>query len=285
MKLIRYGEQGAERPGVLLKEGILDVRALAFDMEDFNADFFLRHGLDRLKGLIAEKGGHLLSPSGVRLGPPLPRPSKIICVGKNYSEHIKEFGGEIPTRPVLFAKAVSALNGPTDPVVIGPSSKTVDGEAELGVVIGRRARRVPVAEAMDTVFGYTIVNDVTDRDAQREGSQWFRGKGFDTFCPMGPWLVTRDEVADPHNLFIRQSVNGQVLQEGHSGDMLFRIPELIAFISATMTLEPGDVIATGTPSGIGSARTPPILLQPGDLMSCEIEGLGQQRNPVISEEA
>ncbi len=281
MKLVRFGPPGCERPGLLLDEGILDIRASAFDIGDFDASFFARSGPERIRALASDPGRRLAPIAGTRLGPPLPRPGKIICVGKNYAEHVREFGGgELPKVPVLFAKAPTALNGPFDPIAIPPESTVVDGEAELGVVIGRRAYRVGEAEAMDYVFGYTIVNDVTDREAQRAGGQWFRGKGYDTFCPLGPWVATRDEIADPHNLRVRQRVNGQLLQDGHTGDMIFRIPQLIAFISSAMTLEPGDVIATGTPSGIGSARQPPVLLQPGDVMDCEIEGLGAQCNPI-----
>ena len=281
MKLVRFGPADEERPGILLDEGILDVRAAAFDIEDYHAAFFERNGLERLRGLVAESKRAIVPRDGVRLGPPLARPGKIVCVGKNYRAHAVEFGGELPSTPVLFAKAVSAVNGPYDPIELPVDAQTVDGEAELGVVIGRRARCVSEAEALDYVFGYTVVNDVTDRDRQRAGGQWFRGKGVDSFCPLGPWLVTRDEIADPHALAVRQRVNGATLQDGHTGDMSFRVPFLIAFISASMTLEPGDVIATGTPDGIGSAQTPPVLLQPGDVIECEVDGLGAQRNPVV----
>jgi 2-keto-4-pentenoate hydratase/2-oxohepta-3-ene-1,7-dioic acid hydratase in catechol pathway len=288
MKLVRFGPRGAERPGVWLAATagdahILDVRAMAFDIEDYNAHFFATHGLERVRALLREQHLKTVPAAGVRLGPPVARPGKLVCLGKNYAAHAAEFGSAVPTTPVFFSKATTALNGPCDPVVLPRGSKRVDGEAELALVIGRATRRVTEAEALTCIAGYTILNDVTDRDAQREGQQWFRGKSADTFAPLGPFLVTPDEISDPHNLRVTQRVNGQLLQDDTTQQMLFKIPFLIAFFSAAITLEPGDIIATGTPSGIGSARQPPVLLHAGDVMEVAIDGLGAQRNPVVAE--
>ena len=291
MKLVRFGPPAEERPGVWLEDtpapgqaAILDVRAMAFDIEDFNAHFFVHHGLARLAHLLREDRRALIPAAGLRLGPPVARPGKIVCLGKNYAAHAAEFDAEVPESPIYFSKAGSALNGPYDPIILPRGAVRVDGEAELAVVLGRRARRVPEEAALDYVAGYTLINDVTDRDAQRIGRQWFRGKSADTFCPMGPFLVTRDEIADPHNLRLFQKVNGRILQDDVTSHLLFRIPLLVAFLSATITLEPGDVIATGTPGGIGSARRPPVLLQPGDRVEVGADHLGRQNCPVVAED-
>ncbi len=285
MKLVRFGPHGAERPGVWLEDAsgtarILDVRAMAFDIEDYNAHFFSRHGLERVRALLREDHPKTIAAGNIRLGPPVARPGKLVCLGKNYAAHAAEFDSTIPTTPIFFSKATSALNGPCDPVVLPRGAKRVDGEAELALVIGRTARGVAAAAALDHVAGYTILNDVTDREAQREGQQWFRGKSADTFAPLGPFLVTPDEIPDPHNLRITQRVNDRVLQNDTTLQMLFKLPYLISFFSAIITLEPGDIIATGTPSGIGSARKPPVLLRDGDIMEVTISHLGTQRNPI-----
>ncbi|MFA5043472.1 MAG: fumarylacetoacetate hydrolase family protein [Kiritimatiellia bacterium] len=288
MKLIRFGAAGAERPGVWLervtpesKPMLLDVRAMAFDIEDYNEHFFAHFGLERVANLLREPGRKLVPAEGARLGPPIARPGKIICLGKNYAAHAREFDAQIPESPILFSKAASAMSGPTDPIVLPKGVTCVDGEVELAVVIGRAARRVAERDALDYVAGYTVLNDVTDREAQRAASQWFRGKSSDTFCPLGPFLVTKDEIPDAHRLQLTSGINGQVFQNGTTADLIFNIPFLIAFISATITLLPGDVIATGTPAGIGSARIPPVYLKPGDRIECAVEGLGRQNNPVI----
>ena len=287
MKLVRFGHPRAERPGIWLESAsgsasILDVRAMAFDIEDYNAHFFATHGLDRLRALLLEANPKIIAATNVRLGPPIARPGKIVCLGKNYAAHAAEFDSEVPTSPIFFSKATTALNGPFDPIVLPPGAQRVDGEAELALVIGHTARRVVAADALDYVAGYTILNDITDRDAQREGKQWFRGKSADTFCPLGPWLVTPDEVADPQHLRITQCVNGRMLQDDFTSQMIFKISHLISFLSATITLESGDIIATGTPAGIGSARQPPVLLRPGDIVEIAVEHLGQQRSPVVA---
>lgn len=287
MKLVRFGPPGRERPGIWIDPGpgtkapaILDVNAMAFDIHDYTAHFFAHGGLLRLPALLADPCPKWIPAAGVRLGPPVARPGKIVCLGKNYAEHTREFGGPAPDRPVLFSKAATALIGPDDPILLPPGSTRVDGEVELAIVIGRRARGLTPSDALAAVAGYTILNDVTDRDAQRAGQQWFFGKGFDTFCPLGPWMVTADEIADPHRLRLFSRMDGTLLQEGTTADMVFRIPELLAFITAGMTLEPGDLVSTGTPAGIGSARTPPVLLKPGAVLETGVENLGVQRNPV-----
>ena len=290
MKLVRFGPRGAERPGVWLADtpapgqaSILDVRAITFDIADYDAHFFTHYGIERVRALLLETQPKLVPAAGVRLGAPVARPGKIVCLGKNYAAHAAEFDSAIPQTPIFFSKATTALNGPFDPIVLPRGSARVDGEAELALVIGRTARRVDAAAALDYIAGYTILNDVTDRDAQREGQQWFRGKSADTFGPLGPYLVTPDEISDPHRLRITQRVNGQTLQDDSTQQMLFKIPFLIAYFSAAITLEPGDIIATGTPAGIGSARQPPVLLRAGDVVEIAIENLGEQRSPAVAE--
>lgn len=297
MKLVRFGKFGEERPGVLIEEAgramLLDVQAVAFDIEDYNEHFFSHYGLKRLDNLLKERNRKMIPAEGMRFGAPIARPAKIICLGKNYIAHAREFDAKVPSSPILFSKAATAMIGPNDSVVLPPqcaqiSPKAshcggqVDGEVELAVVIGKQARKVSEENAFDYVAGYTILNDITDREAQRADQQWFRGKGADTFCPVGPWLVTKDEISDPHNLRLKFVQNGVVLQDDSTANMIFKIPFLISFISATMTLLPGDVISTGTPAGIGSLRNPPVVFHPGDKIELEIQGLGRQSNKVIA---
>lgn len=288
MKLIRFGAPGAERPGIWLEpatpsEGpmLLDVRAMAFDIEDYNEHFFTHCGPERLVNLLREPGRKLVAAEGVRLGPPVARPGNIICLGKNYAAHAREFDAKIPESPILFSKAPTALVGPADPIILPEGVTDVDGEVELAMVIGKTARRVAERDAWAYVAGYSVLNDVTDREAQRAAGQWFRGKSADTFCPLGPFLVTRDEIADPHCLRLTSGINGQIFQDGTTADLIFKIPFLIAFISATITLRPGDILATGTPAGIGSARNPPVYLRGGDRIECAVASLGAQNNPVV----
>ena len=286
MKLVRFGEQGKERPGVWMGDGrILDVRALAFHIEDYNAHFFAHDGIGQLERLLADPGARFVDAADVRLGAPIARPSKIICVGANYADHAKEFGHAVPEEPILFSKAATAINGPNDPIVLPAGSQVVDSEAELAVVIGKRAARVARKDALDHVAGYTLLNDVTERVVQKANGQWFRGKGFDTFCPIGPFLVTPDELPDLDGLTVWQRHNGVLLQKGHTADMMFKIPFLIEYISQGMTLLPGDVISTGTPSGIGSAREPKVLMAAGDVIEIGANGLGEQRSGVVAMEA
>ena len=211
----------------------------------------------------------------------LDRPGKIVCVGLNYRDHADESGMPTPAEPLLFGKFPNTLVGPGEPIVLPPTSEHVDGEAELAVVIGATTHNVNYADAMDYVFGFTVANDVSARDLQFGDGQWFRGKGFDTFCPLLPQIVPRDEVRDLHDLHVMQRVNGTVLQDGSTRDLIFDIPTLVAFASAVMTLEPGDLILTGTPPGVGYFRDPRIALRPGDTVEVEVEGIGKLTNPVV----
>lgn len=215
---------------------------------------------------------------------PVPRPGKLICIGLNYRDHAAESNMAIPERPVVFSKFVSAVIAPGEPVVVPNTSTQVDYEAELAVVIGRRAKNVSAADALGYVLGYTCFNDVSARDFQFADGQWQRGKSCDTFAPMGPTIVTTDAVPDPHKLSIKLVLNGKTMQDSNTDQFIFGIPELIEFLSQTITLEPGDVIATGTPPGVGFARKPPVFLQPGDKMEVLIEKVGRLNNPVIAAE-
>ena len=223
----------------------------------------------------------LLDPGDIKIEAPVPRPGKIICIGLNYRNHAIESGMEIPKSPIIFSKFQTCVIGPGDPIRLPAGSEQVDYEAELAVVIGRRAQNVKASEAMDYVFGYTNFNDVSARDFQFADGQWQRGKSCDTFAPIGPFVATRDEIADPHNLRISFRLNGETLQDSTTAELIFGIPALIEFLSASITLEPGDVIATGTPPGVGFARKPPVFLKNGDVGEVEIEGLGTLSNPVI----
>jgi 2-keto-4-pentenoate hydratase/2-oxohepta-3-ene-1,7-dioic acid hydratase in catechol pathway len=231
-----------------------------------------------------EERGALLPTEAVALAAPIPRPGKILCIGLNYRDHAAESGKPIPSRPILFSKFPTAVIGPGSPIVLPRASRQVDYEAELGVVIGRRARGVGRAAALDHVAGYLNVNDVSARDLQFGDGQWQRGKSCDTFAPMGPHLTTADEIADPGRLEIRLRLNGEVMQLSNTSGLIFGVPELIAFLSEAITLEPGDVIATGTPAGVGFARTPPVFLKPGDRVEVEVQGLGVLANPVLAED-
>lgn len=286
MKLVRFGAPGAERPGIWLaatkKEParIVDVRAMVFDIEDYDERFWRTCGVERLKGLLGEKGLKTVPAEGVRLGPPVARPRQVICLGKNYRDHAEEFDAKVPDHPVYFAKSPGSLCGAGDPIRLRPGMERVDGEVELALVIGKRARDIQESDALAHVAGYTVMNDVTDRDLQKARLQWFCGKSVDSFGPLGPWLVTRDEVKRPHALGIRQRVNGEILQDSKTSKMIFHIEQVLADLSRVLTLEPGDLISTGTPGGIGSARRPPQVLHDGDVVECEIDGIGLLRNPV-----
>ena len=215
---------------------------------------------------------------------PIERPQKIICVGLNYRDHAEEQGGDLPERPLLFAKWPNTLIGPGDPIVLPAISTKVDYEAELGVVIGSRARGVSVENALEAVAGYICVNDVSARDLQFSDGQWVRGKSLDTFCPVGPALVPASEIPDPQALGIRAILNGEVMQDSTTANMVFGVAEIVAFISQAITLEPGDLIATGTPAGVGVFRDPQVFLKPGDEITIEIDGIGALTNPVVGEE-
>lgn len=291
MKLVRYGAPGAERSGIWLEADgeqparIVDVRGMAFDIADYDARFWQTFGVERLRALLEETNVKTVPADGVRLGPPVAAPRQIICLGKNYRDHAEEFDAQVPEHPVYFAKSPGSLCGAGDAIRLRPGMDRVDAEVELALVIGRRMRDVPEADALAHVAGYTVFNDVSNRGLQKERLQWFFAKGADTFGPAGPWLVTADELGDPQTLGLRQRVNGKVLQESRTGNMIFPIARVLADLSRVMTLEPGDLISTGTPGGIGSARTPPELLRDGDMVECEIDRIGTLRNPVAAEPA
>ena len=241
--------------------------------------------LDRvLRWLHSPPGHELPDMAKIRLLAPIPKPPKIICIGLNYRDHAEEGKMAIPDVPTVFAKFPTAVTGPGHPVVLPRNSAKPDYEAEFVVVIGKGGRHVPEEKWSDHVFGYTMLNDVSARDFQMATTQWMMGKTFDTFAPFGPEIVTADEVADPHNLAISLTLNDEVMQNSNTGNMIFKIPRLIAFLSSVFTLEPGDIIATGTPAGVGFARKPPRWLKPGDVMTVRVEGLGELTNPVVAEE-
>ncbi len=276
MRLIRFGPRGEERPGLWREGRIVDLRGSFPDMPDIGRRFFEEGWLDRA-AQCRDSG----VPMEVRLGPPVARPQKLICLGKNYEEHAREGGFKTPEAPLLFCKTANALNGPFDPVIMPRSSGQIDWEVELAVVIGKAGKRIPRNRALEHVAGYTVMNDVSAREAQFRQSQWFRGKSFDTFAPLGPMLVTPDEIGDIGNLRLTARVNGETMQDGTTRDMIFGIDAIIADISEDMTLVPGDVISTGTPAGVGIFRDPPVTLQAGDEVECVIEGIGALRNRFV----
>ena len=282
MKLIRFGDEGREEPGVLLPDGRrVDASG---EFHDYDEGFFATGGLEALAMWVAGgcAGGIEVDP-GIRLGPPVSRPSKLVCVGKNYLEHAKEIGEGIPTEPTLFMKATSAWCGPNDDVLIPRGSTKLDYEVELAVVIGRRASYVEEREALDHVAGYATFCDFSERAFQKDmGGQWMKGKSADRFAPMGPWLLTAAEIADPQKLRLWCKVNGEPRQNSWTGDMLFSVRQVIAYISRFMTLLPGDVVATGTPSGVAMGMSPQRFLQAGDFVECGVEGLGELAQRVVA---
>ena len=242
---------------------------------------FIEHGRDPERRPV-DGGGVPLGE--VRILAPIRRPGKIIGIGLNYGDHAEETGAELPERPIVFSKYPNTIVGPGDEVRIPPITEQADYEAELAVIIGQEAKNVSAEEALEYVFGYMCCNDVSSRDLQfAEGGQWTRSKSIDTFAPTGPYIATRDEVPDPQNLSVRSLVNGEVMQDGHTSDMIFPVAEIIAFLSTGMTLVPGDIIATGTPAGVGFARDPKVFLKDGDEVTIEVEGLGTLTNPVVAE--
>lgn len=281
MKLIRFGNPGHEKPGVLIDGKQLNVSA---HFDDYNEAFFAEDGLNRLADVIRELGAELPEiPAGIRLGAPVARPSKIVCIGLNYIDHAKETNATPPTEPVIFMKSTTALIGPNDNVTIPRGSEKTDWEVELAIVIGKKASYVEEAEALDYVAGYVLHNDISERAYQLErGGTWDKGKGCDTFAPIGPWLVTKDEINDVHNLRLWLTVNGQKMQDGNTSNLIFKIPHLIAYTSQFMTLLPGDIISTGTPAGVGLGMNPQVYLKPGDVMELGIDGLGTSRQECIA---
>lgn len=280
MKLIRFGETGKEKPGIVANDGRqLDCSAFG---EDWTENFFGSDGLTRLRKWLSvhERSCPEVKP-GARLGPPIARPSKIICVGLNYSLHAKESGMEVPEQPVIFMKATSSIVGPNDNIIIPRNSLKTDWEVELALVISRRALYVDEKDAMQHVAGYVLHNDVSERDFQlNHGGQWVKGKSCDTFAPLGPWLATTDEIPDPHALRLWLTVNGEKMQDSHTSDLVHRLPKLVSYISQYMSLLPGDVISTGTPAGVGMGLKPPRYLREGDVVELGIDGLGTSRQQV-----
>lgn len=281
MRLVRFGEPGRERPGVADGRRRLDVGGFG---EDWDEAFFASDGPRRLQEwLDAHETRCPVVDESERWGPCIPRPSKIVCIGLNYAGHVKETGATAPAEPVVFFKSTTALCGPYDDLVIPPGSEATDWEVELAVVVGRTARHVPVDRAMDYVAGYALHNDYSERHWQLErGGQWVKGKSFDTFAPLGPWLATRDEIPDPHALGVWLEVNGQRLQQSHTSDLIFGVPALVSYLSQFMTLLPGDVISTGTPAGVGLGFDPPRYLTPGDVVELHIDGLGTSRQRAVA---
>lgn len=280
MKLVRYGEVGKEKPGIIIGEDIFDVSA---HVNDYNEDFFGGDAIEELKKKV--EGGWLEKvEQPIRLGAPLARPSKIICVGLNYKDHAAETNAPIPAEPILFFKATSAIVGPNDDLIIPKNSKKTDWEVELAIVIGKKASYVEEQNALDHVAGYVLHNDYSEREFQLErNGQWVKGKSCDTFAPIGPFIATKDEIADVHNLRLWLKVNGEILQDGNTSNLIFSVPFVVSYISQFMTLLPGDIITTGTPAGVGLGQKPePWYLKEGDVVELGIDGLGSSKQHVKS---
>jgi 2-keto-4-pentenoate hydratase/2-oxohepta-3-ene-1,7-dioic acid hydratase in catechol pathway len=276
MKLLRYGPKGQEKPGLLDDQGAIR------DLSGFIADLdgpTLAGSMDMLRDL--DIAALPVVDAGVRIAEPVARVGKFLCIGLNYSDHAAESGMAIPTEPIIFTKATSSIIGPNDDVLLPPNSEKSDWEVELGIVIGKEARYIGKEQAMEHVAGVCVINDLSERAYQLErGGTWDKGKGCDTFGPFGPWLVTLDEVADVGNLDMWLDVNGQRMQTGNTSTLIFDVPTIIAYVSQFMSLQPGDIISTGTPPGVGMGKKPPVFLQDGDVITLGIEGLGEQRQDV-----
>ncbi len=279
MKLLRFGPKGQEKPGILDGDG--QVRDLSGKVPDFAGAGVSLEALDAIRGLdlgalpvVAEPG---------RIGSCVASVPNFFCIGLNYAKHAAETGAEPPKEPIIFSKATSALSGPNDPVIIPRGSTKADWEVELGVVIGREALYVEQAQALDYVAGYCTINDMSERAFQIEmGGQWIKGKSAPSFGPVGPWLVTADEIPDPQTLNLSLTLNGEVVQNSNTDDMIFGVAEIISYMSRFMALQPGDIIATGTPSGVGMGMNPQRFLKPGDEMEIEVEGLGRQQQTTVA---
>jgi 2-keto-4-pentenoate hydratase/2-oxohepta-3-ene-1,7-dioic acid hydratase in catechol pathway len=278
MRLIRFGEPGLEKPGVVLENGTrLDVSAF---VRDYDEAFFANQGIEELR---ADLSSAPKVDQSIRLGPPICRPSKIVCIGLNFRDHAKESKMQAPNEPVIFFKATSSLVGPNDDLVIPRNASKVDWEVELAVVIGRRASYIAKEQALDYVAGYTLHNDYSERSFQLErGGQWVKGKSADTFAPLGPFLVTSDEMSDPGRLGMWLKVNGEFRQKSSTSQMIFDVPTLVSYVSQFMSLLPGDVISTGTPAGVALGQNPPQYLKPGDVVEWGIDGLGESRQTVTA---
>ncbi len=277
MKLIRFGKSGAERPGILDEQGIR--RDLSGQFQDWNTDFFENGGLEALKAYLTNEPTLPAVTEDERWAAPIARPGKVICIGLNYSDHAKESGMAIPEEPIVFQKGSNTVVGPYDPIFIPRKSEKTDWEVELGVVIGKKTRYLETIEqAKDYIAGYCVVNDVSERAFQLErGGQWTKGKSCDNFTPVGPWLLTEDQVADVHRLQLELSVNGKTMQNGNTQNLIFNVYYIVHYLSQFMTLEAGDLILTGTPAGVGLGLTPPVYLKKGDVVELSVTGLGKQR--------
>jgi 2,4-diketo-3-deoxy-L-fuconate hydrolase len=281
MKLIRLGEINKEKTGIILNDEYYDTSSFG---EDYNEQFFDSDGLNRLQKFIESNKGKLPKVSkDIRLGSPVARPSKIICIGLNYADHAKEAKANIPDEPIIFFKSTTALSGPNDDIIIPKNSRKTDWEVELAVVIGKKTSYVDEANALNYVAGFCLHNDLSEREFQLErNGQWVKGKSCDTFAPLGPFLATPDEVADINNLRLWLTVNGQTMQDGNTSDLIFKIPFLVSYISQFMTILPGDVISTGTPAGVGLGMNPQVFLKAGDVVELGIDGLGTSKQNVVS---
>lgn len=277
MKLIRFGEAGKERPGIIHDEKWYDVSGF---VKDYDETFFATDGVQKLQSFVDQNSLTEVA-ANQRLGCPVDKPSKIICIGLNYAQHARETNAEIPKEPIIFFKATTSVSGPNDDIIIPKNSNKTDWEVELAVVIGKRASYVEENEAMDYVIGYCLHNDVSERTFQIErGGQWVKGKSCDTFAPLGPWMATKDEIKDANNLRLWLTVNGKKMQDSNTNDLIFKIPFLVSYISQFMTLLPGDIISTGTPQGVGLGMNPQVYLKEGDVVELGIEGLGTQTQHV-----
>lgn len=276
MKLVRFGEKGKEKPGLWKDGNIVDLKKIFPEIPDIGEMFFRENWPEKIADI--NDSGQIIKD---RIGCPIHAPSKIICLGKNYAEHAKEGGFDKPDKPLIFCKTPNALNGPFDPIVLPKSSGQIDWEVELVIIIGKEGKRIPKSEAWDYIAGFTIMNDVSGREAQFSDSQWFRGKSFDGFAPIGPYIVTPDEIGDVNNLRLTAKVDGEIMQDGNTRDMIFDVCTIIEDISEDITLIPGDIISTGTPAGVGIFRDPPVVLKPGNVVECYIENIGAIVNKVI----
>ncbi|NGM63663.1 fumarylacetoacetate hydrolase family protein [Sphingobacterium sp. SGR-19] len=281
MKLIRFGEFGKEKIGVQIDGVNYDVSAFG---GDYNEQFFAENGLTRLEEFVKANEGTLTEvPTDTRLGAPFARPSKIVCIGLNYKDHAEETGAAIPSEPIIFMKSTTSLVGPNDQIMIPRNSTKTDWEVEFGIVIGKKASYVEEAAALDYVAGYVLHNDVSEREYQLErGGTWDKGKGCDTFAPMGPYMTTVDEIPDINNVRLWLKVNGKTYQDGNTADLIFSVQHVVSYVSQFMTLLPGDVISTGTPAGVGLGFNPPIYLKAGDVVELGADYLGESRQEVVT---
>ncbi|WP_394676346.1 fumarylacetoacetate hydrolase family protein [uncultured Sphingobacterium sp.] len=281
MKLIRFGAQGKEKIGVQIDGVNYDVSAFG---GDYNEQFFAEDGVARLEEFVKANEGKLIEvPQGERVGAPFARPSKIVCIGLNYLDHAKETNAPIPAEPIIFMKSTTSLVGPYDNVMIPKDSLKTDWEVEFCIVIGKKASYVEEHEALDYVVGYVLHNDVSEREYQLErGGTWDKGKGCDTFAPMGPFMATKEEIKDINNVRLWLKINGKTYQDGNTKDLIFSVAHVVSYVSKFMTLLPGDVISTGTPAGVGLGFNPPIYLKPGDVIELGADGLGESRQTVVA---